>query len=94
MELDGGGRAEMKYRESDPKSYRPFAGNLIPDDGEAAPPSTSPPRQASRTTPTPASKAGAKKATHAGSGHAALELWTDGACSGNPGPGGWGAILT
>jgi ribonuclease HI len=22
-----------------------------------------------------------------------VELWTDGACSGNPGPGGWGAIL-
>lgn len=22
-----------------------------------------------------------------------LELWTDGACSGNPGPGGWAAIL-
>ncbi len=22
-----------------------------------------------------------------------MELWTDGACSGNPGPGGWGAIL-
>jgi ribonuclease HI len=21
------------------------------------------------------------------------ELWTDGACSGNPGPGGWGAVL-
>ena len=21
-------------------------------------------------------------------------VWTDGACSGNPGPGGWGAILT
>ena len=21
-------------------------------------------------------------------------IWTDGACSGNPGPGGWGAILT
>src|SRR6202044_3817232 len=21
------------------------------------------------------------------------EIWTDGACSGNPGPGGWGAIL-
>lgn len=26
----------------------------------------------------------------AGSG---VEIWTDGACSGNPGPGGWGAIL-
>jgi ribonuclease HI len=24
---------------------------------------------------------------------AAVVIWTDGACSGNPGPGGWGAIL-
>jgi ribonuclease HI len=23
----------------------------------------------------------------------AVSIWTDGACSGNPGPGGWGAIL-
>ena len=23
-----------------------------------------------------------------------VSIWTDGACSGNPGPGGWGAILT
>jgi ribonuclease HI len=23
----------------------------------------------------------------------AIEIWTDGACSGNPGPGGWGAVL-
>lgn len=23
----------------------------------------------------------------------AITIWTDGACSGNPGPGGWGAIL-
>ncbi len=23
-----------------------------------------------------------------------VAIWTDGACSGNPGPGGWGAILT
>jgi len=22
-----------------------------------------------------------------------VSIWTDGACSGNPGPGGWGAIL-
>jgi ribonuclease HI len=22
-----------------------------------------------------------------------VEIWTDGACSGNPGPGGWGAIM-
>jgi len=25
--------------------------------------------------------------------HRMIELWTDGACKGNPGPGGWGAIL-
>ena len=24
----------------------------------------------------------------------AVEVWTDGACSGNPGPGGWGVILS
>ena len=23
----------------------------------------------------------------------AVDIWTDGACSGNPGPGGWGALL-
>lgn len=23
-----------------------------------------------------------------------VEIWTDGACSGNPGPGGWAAVLT
>ncbi len=22
-----------------------------------------------------------------------IEIWTDGACSGNPGPGGWGFLL-
>jgi ribonuclease HI len=24
---------------------------------------------------------------------ARIQIWTDGACSGNPGPGGWGAVL-
>ncbi|WP_304439197.1 RNase H family protein, partial [Oleiphilus sp. HI0117] len=23
-----------------------------------------------------------------------IEIYTDGACKGNPGPGGWGALLT
>ena len=27
------------------------------------------------------------------SGERTVEIFTDGACSGNPGPGGWGAIL-
>ena len=32
-------------------------------------------------------------ATRAKAGAAAVEIHTDGACSGNPGPGGWGAVL-
>lgn len=32
--------------------------------------------------------------TEASSSPAALEIWTDGACKGNPGPGGWTAIAT
>jgi ribonuclease HI len=31
--------------------------------------------------------------TKAGTGLTEVELWTDGACSGNPGPGGWAALL-
>ena len=38
---DGSGRAEMKYRETDDKSYRPFAGNLSPDDGTLPEPARS-----------------------------------------------------
>ena len=26
-------------------------------------------------------------------GNGRVQIWTDGACSGNPGPGGWGAVL-
>jgi len=39
--LDSDGRAEMKYRQDDPKSYRPSPGNLIPlaePGNEPAPP--------------------------------------------------------
>ena len=101
-ELDGAGRAEMKYRETDAKSYRPSAGNLFPDDGAAAPaPSASPSSfpssssspssflSASSSSSSPRPKAKAKAA--APGGHA-LELWTDGACSGNPGPMGIGVV--
>jgi ribonuclease HI len=83
--LDGAGRAEMKYRETDSKSYRPSPGNLIPEDGAqvfvqdapvATPPSAEPRRQS----------AGRRLAP-------AIEVWTDGACSGNPGPMGIGVVV-
>ena len=78
--LDRDGRAEMKYRENDPKSYRPSPVNLLPDDGsEPAPRAEAPaPRR---------QRAAAK------SGGQAVEVWTDGACSGNPGPMGIGVVV-
>jgi len=85
-ELDSAGRAEMKYRESDDKSYRPFAGNLEPDgDGAPAEVKTFASRASNSTS------ANTKKAEVKRDGKA-LELWTDGACSGNPGPMGIGIV--
>src|SRR6188768_2356751 len=86
-ELDSAGRAEMKYRESDEKSYRPLAANLEPDGdgGETktfASASMIPPVSARPKAAAPAVKRDGK----------ALELWTDGACSGNPGPMGIGIV--
>ena len=80
-ELDPAGRAEMKYRESDEKSYRPFAGNLEPD-GDAPETLKTMPSASTRPKPASAVKRDGK----------ALELWTDGACSGNPGPMGIGIV--
>ncbi len=80
--LDAAGRAEMKYRESDTKSYRPNPTNLIPDDGP--PPSAEYPVAAgepSRKKPKPPA------------GTPAIDIWTDGACSGNPGPMGIGMVV-
>jgi ribonuclease HI len=78
--LDSSGRAEMKYRESDTKSYRPSAANLLPDDEPSSLPSSRP--SSSSSSPHPKASAGGP----------VLELWTDGACSGNPGPMGIGVV--
>jgi ribonuclease HI len=81
--LDADGRAEMKYRESDAKSYRPSPANLIPDDGP--PPAPTPERKRPRLEPA--------KERAPSPGGAAGEIWTDGACSGNPGPMGIGVVV-
>jgi ribonuclease HI len=85
-ELDSSGRAEMKYRESDTKSYRPYPTNLIPDDGAPAGETRA---ADEKTAPKPA----ARKAPKAASSGPAVEIWTDGACSGNPGPMGIGMVV-
>ena len=103
LSLDGAGRAEMKYRESDNKSYRPFAGNLTPDGegeggetgGQTATSATRPPataRPAAMSRPAAASRPAAGSRSTATDKGSAVELWTDGACSGNPGPMGIGVV--
>lgn len=86
--LDGEGRAEMKYRETDAKSYRPALGNLLPDDGSGETPR---PRAAPAAASPGQGPAPARKPAVAMAG--AVEIWTDGACSGNPGPMGIGVVV-
>ena len=87
--LDADGRAEMKYRETDSKSYRPSPGNLLPDQGGLA--SDPPPERKRRAG---ASQAPANSPARVPSaGGATVEIWTDGACSGNPGPMGIGMVV-
>jgi ribonuclease HI len=85
--LDGDGRAEMKYRETDPKSYRPALGNLLPDDGTIVPDA------APRAAAPKAAKKPAGKTFEPPLAGGAIEIWTDGACSGNPGPMGIGVVV-
>jgi ribonuclease HI len=99
--LDRDGRAEMKYRESDTKTYRPGPSNLSPAPEGAAPlPSetTAPPRRAPRAPRTRTVNDAAVSAPgESGTLTAAIPpimVWTNGACSGNPGPMGIGVVVT
>src|SRR5581483_3079958 len=101
--LDSDGRAEMKYRPDDTRVYRPATANLLPPDpaevavledepapararaaadGEPATRSDPPSANAARRSATPAADAGRR-----------IDVWTDGACSGNPGPMGIGVVV-
>jgi ribonuclease HI len=102
--LDRDGRAEMKYRETDTKTYRPGPANLSPASEEAgAPPSevSSPARRSPRPRPggaRPPSVEGQAAASPPDPGTGAagalpIMVWTDGACSGNPGPMGIGVVV-
>jgi ribonuclease HI len=106
--LDSDGRAEMKYRQDDKKSYRPAPANLAPA-GEAGAAPTPPPdghaRQATATRAAGDATAGrhagrsmrprsmAAPAAGAAQDLGTVQVWTDGACSGNPGPMGIGMVV-
>ena len=85
--VDGSGRAEMKYRETDEKSYRPAAANLTRVDGaEGVPRDLAAPARRNARAP-------AKRPALPDKLPGAIDVWTDGACSGNPGPMGIGVVV-
>ena len=92
--LDQAGRAEMKYRETDQKTYKPSPTNLVPDAGapvNAAKPTT---RVAKSPAPVvPPAPSPAKIVSPLSGGSDVIHVWTDGACSGNPGPMGIGIVV-
>jgi ribonuclease HI len=90
--LDSDGRAEMRYRPEDPRSYRPHPSNLGEADGEDS-------KIVVRSTPVPAKAATTPKKSSVpppavnelGVRH--IAVWTDGACTGNPGPMAIGIVI-
>ena len=97
--LDSEGRAEMKYRQEDGKSYRPSPSNLVPLAEEASPPApraeprprqVRAPRAASASSAQPRARSASSTDDHDPS---TIHVWTDGACSGNPGPMGIGIVV-
>jgi ribonuclease HI len=89
------GRAEMKYRENDPKSYRPDAANLSPVPSTDTRPDAGPahPTMAKRSTPLRGAAARVEPPDASSGSATTYHVWTDGACSGNPGPMGIGVVV-
>jgi ribonuclease HI len=96
---DADGRVEIVYKPSpDAKVYRAGARNLAPAPGSepvdfvagpAAPPSVDPERPANRKS----AGAGKSSQREVAAPADAIHVWTDGACSGNPGPAGLGVVV-
>lgn len=84
--LDPDGRAEMKYHEGDVKSYRPAPQNLAPESAGQLEQSVS------RTSRNARAAVPASGAAGIAAGPV-IQVWTDGACSGNPGPMGIGIVV-
>lgn len=84
------GRVEIRYRATDPRAYHARAGNLVGldapllADDAVVPAGAAPTKTAKKKTPAAAIVADYKDAWVA---------YTDGACTGNPGPAGSGTIV-
>jgi ribonuclease HI len=86
------GRVEIKYREEDERTYR-AAARSVTDLGEAPASSVADRRAVSAPPPGRRPKAAASARRAAASRPDAIHIYTDGACTGNPGPAGIGVVL-
>jgi ribonuclease HI len=93
--LDRDGRAEMRYRADDSRSYRPSPANLEP--GEPGEPAAGdPPADVPLSVPVSAPARARPSRAGRGPGESkpdTIHVWTDGACTGNPGPMGIGVVV-
>ncbi len=99
-ELDAsGGRVEIRYKPNDGRKYQASTRNLVDVDGELLPDDACSAAESARETTRSDVKGGAprKTATHdeAAALHAGPRtvVYTDGACTGNPGPAGIGVVV-
>jgi ribonuclease HI len=102
-ELDAhDGRVEVRYNPKDGRMYRALQSNLVVTDptplddsfcGPAAPVEKAAATGHARTPARPKRKE-PEAAAVAADGADGVEVWTDGACTGNPGPAGLGIVLT
>jgi ribonuclease HI len=89
--LDAEGRAEMKYRESDTRTYRPLPQNL--GSASAGVPQADKMDPAAKPAARPAARKPRDEKPAPTSSGETVHVWTDGACSGNPGPMGIGVVV-
>jgi ribonuclease HI len=97
------GRVEIRYRAQDGKAYRAALANLTPvagaeilPDEHCADAEPAPKAGASKIASKTASQTRSATVVHAAPDHGTdtIIAYTDGACSGNPGPAGLGVVLT
>jgi ribonuclease HI len=102
LAADAKGRVEIRYKLDDPRAYRANGRNLEAIPGaepvEATPPADgagppAPRKRAARRTAAAAPAAPAGPAAPGGEDVAPIIAYTDGACTGNPGPMGIGVVL-
>ncbi|HWL87708.1 MAG TPA: ribonuclease H [Polyangiaceae bacterium] len=90
------GRVEIRYRPNDARAYRASVGNLVRIEGAELLPDSACASGAFvplRTPSNPSMKAAAPVVPEASGNGRAWIAYTDGACSGNPGPAGAGVVL-